>query len=229
MSPAARDLRALELFEQILEMSSSQQDNFLGQECAGDPDLRAVVERLIASDMQAEAEDFLGGDLVTDIWGGRSGESVKPGPPSGLDDNQPQPDRAEEDGPGIGDAPGHEPLQVGQFVLGEKLGSGTFGTVWKARHPGLSRDIALKIARPGLMDGDRFLREARAVAQLRHPGIVAVHDVDTQNGLSYIVSDLVDGVDLAALRLRRTTRPGGRPRRGSPTPPRPFRLPTTAA
>ena len=62
------------------------------------------------------------------------------------------------------------------------LGRGVFGIVLKARDEELDRTVTIKIPRSGnIGDGahdlDRFLREARSVAQLRHPSIVTVHDV----------------------------------------------------
>src|SRR5262249_19052919 len=74
---------------------------------------------------------------------------------------------------------------------------------WKARDPQLSRFVAVKIPHRGHLvstkDVERFLREARSTAQLRHPGIVSVHEVGTFEELPYLVSDYIDGVTLADL------------------------------
>jgi WD40 repeat protein len=93
---------------------------------------------------------------------------------------------------------------IGHFELVQEIGSGAFGTVWKARDLRLDRTVAVKIPRSsnvgsGQQELDRFLREARSAAQLRHPSIVAVHEVGEQNGVPYLVSDFVEGVTLADL------------------------------
>src|SRR5262245_38638787 len=70
--------------------------------------------------------------------------------------------------------------RLGKFELIDVVGHGAFGTVYKARDPELDRTVALKVPRAGQMAGpkdqERFLREARSAAQLRHPSIVSVHD-----------------------------------------------------
>jgi serine/threonine protein kinase len=93
--------------------------------------------------------------------------------------------------------------KLGKFELLETVGSGAFGTVYKARDPELDRTVALKVPRAGNLAGpedlDRFLREARSAAQLQHPSIVAVHDVGQVDGIPYLVSDFVHGVTLSDL------------------------------
>ena len=93
------------------------------------------------------------------------------------------------------------PQWMDHFQLLDKLGTGGFGTVWKARDTKLDRLVALKIPRRSQVspaEEEAFLREARAAAQLRHPHIVAVHEVGRQeSGDLYIVSDLIHGVTLA--------------------------------
>ena len=89
---------------------------------------------------------------------------------------------------------------VAHFELIDKLGSGAFGAVWKARDPELDRFVAVKIPRSGQVSGpeaETFLREARAAAQLHHPNIVSVHEVGRDGDTVYIVSDFIDGVTLA--------------------------------
>ncbi|MEW4530220.1 serine/threonine-protein kinase [Maioricimonas sp. JC845] len=90
--------------------------------------------------------------------------------------------------------------QVTHFELLDELGTGAFGTVWKARDTELDRIVAVKVPRVvqlGSEETEMFLREARAAAQLRHPNIVSVHEVGRDNDTIYIVSDFVDGLTLA--------------------------------
>ena len=93
--------------------------------------------------------------------------------------------------------------RLGKFELLDTVGHGAFGTVYKARDPELDRVVAVKVPRAGNLGGpqdrERFLREARSVAQLRHPSIVPVHEVGEADGVPYLVSDFVRGVTLTDL------------------------------
>jgi serine/threonine-protein kinase len=88
---------------------------------------------------------------------------------------------------------------LGHFELLHCLGQGAFGAVWKARDTELDRIVAIKIPRNTQLteeDGEKFLREARAAAQVRHPNIVSVHEVGREDGCIYIASDFIDGASL---------------------------------
>src|SRR5207245_706990 len=93
--------------------------------------------------------------------------------------------------------------QLGKFLLLERVGLGAFGAVWRARDTELQRLVALKIPHARLLteaaDVERFHREARAAAQLRHPGIVTVHEIATLEKLPAIVADFIEGVTLRDL------------------------------
>ncbi len=95
------------------------------------------------------------------------------------------------------------PRKLGKFDLRRVVGHGAFGTVYEAWDPELARVVALKVPRAGSLDSrqehDRFQREGRSVAQLRHPGIVSVHQVGEEEGVPFLVSDFVEGVTLADL------------------------------
>jgi tRNA A-37 threonylcarbamoyl transferase component Bud32 len=91
--------------------------------------------------------------------------------------------------------------RFGRFELMKQIGEGEFGTVWRARDTELRREVALKVPRQGLLDDrhvrERFEREAQAAAQLRHPGIVSVHEVVRLNdGSPALVADFIEGVTL---------------------------------
>ena len=79
---------------------------------------------------------------------------------------------------------------------------GEFGTVWKARDTMLERTVALKIPRREHLDPvsvEKFMREARAAAQLRHPNIISTHEVGRQGNTFYIVTDYIRGVPLSVM------------------------------
>src|SRR5262249_30210587 len=78
------------------------------------------------------------------------------------------------------DRPPHGPRQLGKFELVGELGSGSFGHVFRAPDPEPGRTVAVKMLRAGRLasreEVDRFLREARSAAQLKHPGLVSVYE-----------------------------------------------------
>ena len=89
--------------------------------------------------------------------------------------------------------------RLAHFDLIEQLGVGHFGAVWKAKDVTLDRFVAVKVPRNEQLDEvdiEKFFREARAAAQLRHPNIVSVHEVGRDKNTVFIVSDFVDGATL---------------------------------
>jgi WD40 repeat protein/tRNA A-37 threonylcarbamoyl transferase component Bud32 len=97
--------------------------------------------------------------------------------------------------------PEEAPKRLGKFEFLEQLGTGSFGTVYKARDTELDRTVAIKIPRAGSLprtqDMERFLREAKSAAQLKHPSIVALHDAGTIDGTCCLVSEFIAGATLA--------------------------------
>jgi class 3 adenylate cyclase/predicted ATPase len=92
------------------------------------------------------------------------------------------------------------PAAFGRYQVRGVLGAGGFGAVYLGHDARLDRPVAIKVlhaeARAARVEGEPALQEARRLAQLRHPGIVAVHDVGVQEGQVYIVSDYLDGPNL---------------------------------
>lgn len=91
--------------------------------------------------------------------------------------------------------------QLGHYEVQEMLGRGGMAEVYKGRHPRLDRIVAIKVLPPALATEanfrDRFEREARAVAALKHPNIVQVFDFGDIDGMYYMVMEYVAGQDLA--------------------------------
>ena len=92
------------------------------------------------------------------------------------------------------------PERIDHYVLGERLGQGGMGQVFRARDERLSREVAIKVlALSRFEDGDAVLRlerEARALSRLDHPDICRVHGVGEHEGRPYIVMQLVAGQTL---------------------------------
>ena len=87
-----------------------------------------------------------------------------------------------------------------QLEILRLIGQGGMGAVFKARQPTLDRFVALKVLPPALSSdpdfAERFNREARALARLNHPNIVAVHDFGKAGPLHYLLMEFVDGTNL---------------------------------
>ena len=99
-----------------------------------------------------------------------------------------------------GEIPREIPVRLGRYLIDGLIGRGGMGVVYKARQEGLNRPVALKL----LLQGEhatpegkkRFDREARAIAKLRHPNIVTVHEIGDYNGQPFFTMDFIDGLPL---------------------------------
>src|SRR5262245_22624534 len=88
---------------------------------------------------------------------------------------------------------------IGRYTVLERLGAGATATVFSAYDAQLERIVALKVLRAHLQTseiGVRLLREAQAMARLRHPNVVTVYDVGTFDDRIYIAMEFVDGMTL---------------------------------
>src|SRR5438270_631414 len=159
-----------ELFHAALEREPRARAAFLANACAASPDLLAEVQALIAAHEQS-------GHLIDSSAYAVAAEM-------------------------LADAPLR--LVVGQLLgpyrIVAALGAGGMGEVYRARDTRLERDVAIKVL-PAAYSGDadrrrRFEQEARAAGALNHPNILALYDVGNQDGLSYVVSELLEGETL---------------------------------
>jgi serine/threonine protein kinase len=159
-------------FEAAPQQPTDQRVEFLRQACPDDPELRAEVESLLKA---AESRDpLLDGSPLSSIE--ERPPALKPGD------------------------------KLGNFEIVAMIGRGGMGEVYRARDLRLKREVAIKTLPPSFA-GDRnrvarFEREARAASALNHSNIVSIHDTGTEGGVSYIVSELVDGETLARVILR---------------------------
>ena len=92
------------------------------------------------------------------------------------------------------------------YEILSKLGTGAFGTVWRARDLSLEREVALKALHPAIARDDKavraFWREAKLAAQLAHPSIVPIYDWDSSGDLSWYTMELAEEGSVASLIAR---------------------------
>ena len=91
--------------------------------------------------------------------------------------------------------------KLGAFEIRDSLGEGGMGVVYRAEDTRLGREVAVKVL-PEELVGDpdrlaRFEREARLLASLNHPNIATVHEVGVEDGVHFLVMELVEGETLA--------------------------------
>jgi serine/threonine-protein kinase len=95
------------------------------------------------------------------------------------------------------------PSQIAGYRIEEVAGRGGMGVVYRAKHLHLGRTVALKLLNPELAASEefreRFVREARAAAELEHPNIVPVYDAGEVEGRLYLAMKFIEGTDLAQL------------------------------
>lgn len=164
--------RIEEIFLRAVELSPEARSAFLDAACGEDEALRKKIEILLAHDRE-DGNTFAAPAEQDFVYSGASSVSA-------------------------GD-------RLGPYEIVELVGAGGMGEVYKAYDTRLGREVALKILPVDLANDAslqrRFESEARVVARLNHPNIVAVFDVGKENGLSYIVSELIDGASLRGVQF----------------------------
>ena len=98
--------------------------------------------------------------------------------------------------------------KLGPYEILSLLGAGGMGEVYRARDTRLGREVAIKVLPAERMADEprrrRFVREARAASALNHPNIVTIHEIDTEDGIDFMVMEYVPGPSLDAFIPRRT-------------------------
>ena len=94
----------------------------------------------------------------------------------------------------------HPGTTLGRYTILDLVAVGGMGEVYRAEDARLHRDVAIKVL-PSHLEADRvaldrFYREARAVAALSHPNILAIFDFGSENGIHYAVTELLEGETL---------------------------------
>lgn len=110
------------------------------------------------------------------------------------------PTSAPRPGPRDSRGPDRKPVRMGKFEVVKHIATGGMGAVYKARDTEADRDVAIKVlpkelaAKPAMLE--RFRREARSAAKLRHANIVTLFEAGEYHGTFYLVMEFVEGVDL---------------------------------
>ena len=170
--PTDRWQRAEQLFMEAVERPAGERTDFLTRTCGLDAALRDEIESLLTA--AEESGPFLSTPAL-DVFAhqiAREGWSVQPG------------DR------------------VGSYTVGQRLGAGGMGEVWRARDERLGRDVAIKLLLPHPSDAEErvraFEREARAAGGLNHTNVLTVYDVGDHDGAPYLVTECLEGQSLRA-------------------------------
>ncbi len=172
--------RVEQLYSGALEMSAAERAAFLDQACAGDESLRREVESLLS--WHERAGDFIVAPAL-EVAARMITEGQAQVPDQSLAGRQ-----------------------VDHYRILSLLGAGGMGQVYRALDLRLNREVAIKVLPAHLAQNReamaRFRREARALAALSHPNILAIYDFNAGQGISYAVTELLAGETLRARMLR---------------------------
>src|SRR5262245_27657487 len=166
-----------QLYHAALERAPDERAAFLAETCASDSDLRREVEELLGYD--GAAESFIQANALA------------------FDARRLKPEELSQTAPQL--PPGQ---QIGAYKILSLLGRGGMGVVYRARDERLRRDVAIKVLPASFAnDADRLRRveqEAHATSALNHPNILTIYDIGMQDGVPFIVAELLDGAELRA-------------------------------
>ncbi|HUE85942.1 MAG TPA: tetratricopeptide repeat protein [Vicinamibacterales bacterium] len=171
-SPLDRFVAADAILRAALDRPPDARREYVARACAGDADLRASVDRLLAAAEHADNGVTPGGAVAGALWDDLA--ATLAGEPPEI-------------GPGA---------RLGPYEVVALVGEGGMGRVYRARDPRLGRDVALKVltaSRDGRISSERFGREARAASALNHPNIVTIYDIGDAAGIAFIAMEYLTG------------------------------------
>jgi eukaryotic-like serine/threonine-protein kinase len=176
-----------DVLQSVLDRAPEERDAFLRQACAGDEALEREVRSLLTSDQQAGR--FLENPALE-----VAARAIA------LKKNKEAPETP-------GSLTGRT---ISHYRVGEKLGAGGMGVVWKARDTHLDRFVALKFLPAAKMSDPerkgRFAQEAKTASALNHPNIITIYDIDQADGADFIAMEFVPGKALDQLIPRKGLR-----------------------
>lgn len=187
----------------------------------------AELAAFLCNELSPEEMDGIGAhvsgcrDCDVAIW--RMSEATDAGPPArrARCPRPPSPDGFDREGgsaalcdpapalarpPRVSDERDPALFQIDQYRIGEQLGQGGMGTVYRAEHVRLKKSVAIKVLSPAQTRdrraAARFQLEMEVVGRLEHPNIVRATDAGEADGIHFLVMELIEGVNLAHLLLR---------------------------
>jgi serine/threonine protein kinase len=161
-----------ELFDAAIELAEPQRSRFLDEHCAGSPELRDALDRLVRADLSADAHPLW---QLPALHVEARHLALEEKPP---------------------------PCSLGPYRILSRIGSGGMGDVFLAErdYDDVRRQVAIKIIRHAFLDHEivrRFLQERQILACLEHPNIARMLDAGrTPDGMPYLVMEFVDGIPI---------------------------------